>query len=62
MTLIGLVITLLIVGLLLWLINNYVPLDPKIRNILNIVVVIFVIIWLIQALGLLGPLGNIRIR
>jgi hypothetical protein len=62
MTLIGLVITLLVVGLLLWLINNYVPLDPKIKNILNIVVVIFVIIWLIQALGLLGPLGNIRIR
>jgi hypothetical protein len=62
MTLIGLVITLLIVGLLLWLINTYVPMQPTIKNILNIVVIIFVIIWLIQALGLLGPLGNIRVR
>ena len=62
MSLIGLVITLVVVGVLLWLLNNYVPMDPKIKTILNAVVVIVVVIWLLQALGILGSLQNIRIR
>jgi hypothetical protein len=62
MSLIGLVITLVVVGVLLWLINNYVPMDGKIKRIVNVVVVIVVVIWLLQALGLLGSLQNIRIR
>lgn len=45
--LITLIVVLLIVGIALYLINNYVPMDPKIKQILNIVVVIFVIIWLL---------------
>jgi hypothetical protein len=62
MTLIGLIITLVLVGVLLWLVNAYIPMDAKIKNILNIAVVILVILWLIQAFGLLGPLGDIRVR
>lgn len=62
MSLIGLVITLVIVGVLLWLVNNYVPMDGKIKRIINVVVVIVVVIWLLQAFGLLGSLQNIRIR
>jgi hypothetical protein len=62
MSLIGLVITLVVVGVLLWLINNYVPMDGKIKRIVNVVVVIVVVVWLLQALGLLGSLQNIRIR
>jgi hypothetical protein len=62
MSLIGLIIVLILVGLLLYLVNQYIPMDPKIKGILNIVVVIVVILWLIQALGLLGPLENIKIR
>jgi hypothetical protein len=62
MSLIGLVITLVVVGVLLWLLNNYVPMDPKIKTILNVVVVIVVVLWLLQALGILGSLQNIRIR
>ena len=62
MSLIGLVITLVVVGVLLWLINNYVPMDGKIKRIVNVVVVIVVVIWLLQALGLLGSLQNTRIR
>ena len=61
MSLIGVVLT-LVVGVLLWLLNNYVPMDAKIKRILNVVVVIVVIIWLLQAFGLLGSLQNIRIR
>lgn len=61
MSLIGVIITLVVVGVLLWLLNNYVPMDAKIKRILNVVVVIVVVIWLLQAFGLLGSLRNIRI-
>ena len=62
MSLLSLVITLVVVGVLLWLLNNSVPMDGKIKTIINVVVVIVVVIWLLQALGLLGSLQNIRIR
>jgi hypothetical protein len=61
-SLIGVVLTLVVVGVLLWLLNNYVPMDGKIKSIINVVVVIVVVIWLLQAFGLLGSLRNIRIR
>jgi len=62
MSLISLVITLVVVGVLLWLLNTYVPMDAKIRKIINVVVVIVVVIWVLQAVGVLGSLQNIRIR
>jgi bacteriorhodopsin len=62
MSLIGLVLTLVVVGVLLWLLNNYVPMDRKIKSIINALVVIVVVIWLLQSVGLLGSLQNIRIR
>jgi len=62
MPLLTIVITLIVVGVLLWLINTYIPMDRKIKNILNIVVVIVVIIWLLQVFGLMGSLGNVRVR
>jgi hypothetical protein len=61
MSLIGLIITLVVVGVLLWLLNNYVPMDGKIKRIINVVVVIVVVIWLLQVFGLLGSLRNIRV-
>jgi hypothetical protein len=61
MPLINLVIVLLVVGVLLWLVNTYIPMDRKIKNILNIVVVIVVVIWLLQVFGVLGSMDNIRI-
>ena len=61
MSLISLVIVLIVVGVLLWLVNNYIPMDRKIKNILNIVVVIAVVIWLLQVFGVLGSLGSIHI-
>ena len=59
MPIINILIALIVVGVLLWLINNYLPMDGKIKNILNIVVVIAVIIWLLRAFGVLGSLGSI---
>jgi hypothetical protein len=61
MPLISLIIILIVVGLLLWLVNNYIPMDGKIKQILNIVVVIAVIIWLLQVFGLLGNLSAIHV-
>lgn len=62
MTLIGLIVTLVVVGVILWLVNTYVPMDQKIKTILNVIVVIIVVLWLLQAVGLLGYLGNVKIR
>jgi hypothetical protein len=62
MSLIGLILTLAVVGILLWLLNNYVPMDSKIKRIINIVVVIVVVVWLLQAFGVLGSLRDVRIR
>ena len=44
-----------------WLVNNYIPMDGKIKSILNVVVVIAVVLWLLQAFGLLGSLNAIHI-
>lgn len=57
MTLITLVITLVIVGVILWAVNAYIPMDSKIKQILNIAVVIFVIVWLLNVFGVFGAAG-----
>ena len=56
MDLVHIIVVLIVVGVALWLVNTYIPMDGRIKNILNIVVVIFVVIWLLQGLGLLGSL------
>jgi hypothetical protein len=61
MPLVTVVVTLIVVGVLLWLVNNYLPMDGKIKRILNVVVVICVIVWLLYAFGVLGNAGNIRV-
>jgi len=52
---------LIVVGVLLWLVNTYIPMDGKIKSILNAVVVIAVVIYLLQIFGLLGTLQNIKV-
>ena len=61
MSLISLVIVLIVVGVLLWAANTYIPMDQKIKTIMNIVVVIAVVLWLLQAFGVLGSLDTIRV-
>ena len=61
MPLITLVIVLVVVGVVLWLINSYIPMQATIKKILNIVVVIAVILWLLSAFGVIGSLDTIRI-
>ena len=61
MSLVTIVITLIVVGVLLWLINSYIPMDRKMKNILNAVVVIVLVIWLLKAFGLIDSLKGLKI-
>ena len=61
MPLINLIIILVVVGVILWLINNYIPMDRKIKSILNVVVVIVVILWLLSVFGVIGSLSGLRV-
>jgi hypothetical protein len=56
-----LIITLVVAGVGLWLINSYIPMDRKIKTILNVVVVIIVLIWLLGVFGVYGSMPNMRI-
>jgi 1-acyl-sn-glycerol-3-phosphate acyltransferase len=61
MSLISLAVTLIVVGVLLWLVNTYIPMDGKIKKILNVVVVICVVVWLLYTFGVLNHSGDIRV-
>jgi hypothetical protein len=61
MSLLGLILTLVVVGVILWAVNAYIPMDHKIKNILNVVVVIAVVLWLLSAFGVLGGAAAIRV-
>ena len=62
MSLIGILLVLIVVGVVLWLVNTYIPMDGKIKTIINIIVIIVVVIWLLQAFGVLGSISNVGIR
>ena len=62
MPLLSIVIVLIVVGVLLWLVNTYIPMDSKIKSILNAVLVICVVLWLLQAFGIIGSLNTIRVN
>ncbi len=61
MPLLTVLIILIVAGVLLWLVNNYIPMDRKIKSILNFVVVIAVIIWLLNIFGVFDYLKNIQL-
>lgn len=59
MPLINVVIVLIVVGVLLWLVNQFIPMDRKIKSILNVVVIIAVVLWLLSAFGIFDSNINI---
>lgn len=61
MSILTILIVLVIVGLALYLINRFIPMDAKIKTILNWAVVIVLIIWLLKGLGILSFLGDAHI-
>ena len=61
MPLLTILIILIVAGVLLWLVNNYIPMDRKIKGILNFVVVIVVIVWLLNIFGVFNYLKDIQL-
>ncbi len=61
MPILTILLVIIVVGILLWLVNSYIPMDGKIKNILNIVVVVVLIIWLLQVFGLWHYLSQVKI-
>ena len=61
MPLLTVLLVLIVAGVLLWLVNNYIPMDGKIKSIFNVVVVIIVIVWLLKVFGLFSFLKDIHI-
>jgi hypothetical protein len=61
MPLMNLVAVLIVVGVLLWLINRFIPMAGSIKSILNAVVVIVVVFWLLNVFGLVHSLSRIRV-
>lgn len=61
MTLVGIVGVLVVVGLVMWLINTYIPMAAGIKSVLNIVVFLVVAVWLLQGFGIIGNIPGVRI-
>jgi bacteriorhodopsin len=61
MSLLTILIVIIVAGLLLYLVNNYIPMDHKIKNIFNVVVVIVVIVWLLKVFGIFTYLKDIHL-
>lgn len=62
MSILSIVITLIVIGVLLWLEETYIPMAPPIKTIIRVIVIIVVVIWLLQTLGVLGSIGAVRIK
>jgi hypothetical protein len=61
MSILTILLVLIAVGVILWLINSFIPMDAKIKNILNVVVVIVVVIFLLKAFGVFQSLGQVKV-
>jgi hypothetical protein len=61
MPILTIVIVLIVIGVLLWLVNSYIPMDATVKRILNIVVIIAVVLWLLKAFGVFDSLHNVRV-
>jgi hypothetical protein len=61
MPLLTILLVIIVVGVILWLINSFIPMDRNIKTIFNVVVVIVLIIWLLKVFGILSGLMDIRI-
>ena len=61
MSLLSVIIAIVIVGVLLYVINKYVPMEAQIKNLLNIVVIILLVIWIMNALGAFNYLRGIKV-
>jgi hypothetical protein len=62
MPIITILLVLIVVGVILYLVNAYVPMDQKIKTVLNVVVLLVVLVWLLQVFGLVGTTHSLRLK
>lgn len=60
MPILQLVLILIVIGVVLWLVNAYIPMDATIKRIINIVVIIAVVLWLLSVFGLFAGLSSVK--
>ena len=60
MSLVTILLVLVVVGVVLWAINTYIPMEPGIKRLLNIVVIVFLVLWLLKAFGVFGELAKVH--
>lgn len=61
MALINLVVVLIVIGILLYCINSFIPMDAKIKQIVNIVVIVAVLLWILSVFGLFSSFSTVRV-
>jgi hypothetical protein len=61
MSILTILVVIVVVGILLWAVNSFLPMDGKVKSILNAVVVILLVLWLLQAFGLIDALRGARV-
>ena len=61
MSLMNIAVVLVVVGLVLWLINTYIPMAGGMKSLLNVVAFVVVLVWLLQVFGLIGPINGVHI-
>ncbi|WP_372948603.1 Thivi_2564 family membrane protein [Mariniphaga sp.] len=61
MPILTIIIVILVVGVILWLINSYIPMQRTVKGILNAVVIIILVVWLLKVFGVLDSLQNVQI-
>lgn len=59
MSLVNIVVVLVMVGLVMWLINTYIPMAGAIKSLMNIVVFVVVMVWVLQGFGIVGPIPGV---
>jgi hypothetical protein len=61
MPLLQLVVLLIVIGVLVWLMNTYIPMDATIKRIINILIIVVVVLWLLSIFGLFDNLSSVRV-
>lgn len=61
MSIVSILVVLIVVGVLLWLVNTYIPMSGTMKKIVNAVAIIAVVLWLLKVFGILGSIGQIHV-
>lgn len=61
MSLLAVIVALVVVGIVLWAINAFIPMAAEVKRLLNVAVICILVVWLLRASGLLAALGAVRV-